>query len=101
MLRPRHLRFGFGTSTRPPLNMPNDAPAPGTYPIPDGVRPPRRDPGPGGARGVFRGVSGSGVVGAGPKSTAHETVEALVPQVTCMVPNVSQVTTLLSKHYSE
>jgi len=34
---PAPPRFGFGTSTRPPLNMPNDAPAPGTYPIPDGV----------------------------------------------------------------
>ena len=49
--------------------------------------------------GVFRRVSGSGVPGAGPKSTARETVEALVPQVTCMVPTVSQVMTLLSKHY--
>jgi len=27
-------RYGFGTSTRPPLNLPNDAPAPGTYPPP-------------------------------------------------------------------
>jgi len=34
---PAPPKYGFGTSTRPPLNMPNDAPAPGTYPVPDGV----------------------------------------------------------------
>jgi hypothetical protein len=30
-------RFGFGTSTRPPLNLPNEAPAPGTYNAPETI----------------------------------------------------------------
>jgi len=34
---PAPPKYGFGTSTRPPLNLPNDAPAPGTYNMPDGV----------------------------------------------------------------
>jgi len=35
---PSQPKFGFGTSTRPPLNLPTDAPAPGVYgPGPDSV----------------------------------------------------------------